>query len=457
MEDEKKKKRNKKKQKNKQNKTSDGGQSHVSNGQNDESSNVGTDGQDAEVYLNTNGSNGVDTANLEETTRQLQREKDFIQKEAILEETIRQLQTEKDFHIQKETTLEDTISQLRKENNLHLQKEFTFEEVIKQLRDENSTYIRNKASLEMKILQLQREKDSWLQKEGLLEEKISQLVDEKNSWVSKEVSLQEKVKHLDREKLSWVLKEDLTKEIIANVNDDIAGLRAQVVELEESKNNLLQENQQHIENISSLQMQIKDLQNIASTQSSEEFTKLSSEREELNSQIEAACQLVEKLVAENAELVEKVNELFVELDRHGGSSGLPSTVPSEVFLGTTEISSFSHQGSETNEIMPIVGQELNSIEIVAVKEERNGIHNSDYHRTDVITEPSISEVSGEIVQIPLDENEVRDLEIQVAENDENAAVPISDAPLIGAPFRLISFVSRYVSGADLVNKNSLRV
>lgn len=49
----------------------------------------------------------------------------------------------------------------------------------------------------------------------------------------------------------------------------------QVVELEESRNNVLQENQQLLENVSSLQFQIKDLHSIASTQSSDEFTKVS--------------------------------------------------------------------------------------------------------------------------------------------------------------------------------------
>lgn len=73
MEDENKKKKRNKKKKNKQNKTAeevaDGDQSHVSNGQNDESqsqvseaaANVGTDEQDPDVYPTRNGSNGGDS------------------------------------------------------------------------------------------------------------------------------------------------------------------------------------------------------------------------------------------------------------------------------------------------------------------------------------------------------------------------------------------------------------
>ncbi|XP_062072986.1 uncharacterized protein LOC133777429 isoform X3 [Humulus lupulus] len=416
MEEDKRKKKNNKKKKNKQSKIAEtevGGATVNDHAQDDGPLNAANSTISAESEI---PQSHQEEASLEETTRQLQTEKDIhFQKQAILEETIRQLQTENDNHIQKEAILEDMINQLRKDNKLHLQKEFTHEEVLKQLRDENSSHIQNKASLEMKIVQLQSEKDFWLQ------------------------------------------KEDLTQEMIMNLNEDIARLRMQVVEFEESKKNHLQETEQLMENISSLQLQIKDLQSIAS-KSSEECTKLSSEREELNSQVEAACSLVEKLVTENAELVEKVNELFVELDRCSGLSVVPSTVASELILGNTKISCVSHQESQTNENMSMMlHRELNSIEVVPVKEERNGIHNSGNHQSDVITEHSLSSMFGEIVQIPLDENEEHDVEAQARENDENDGVPISDAPLIGAPFRLISFVSRYVSGADLVDKNSLQL
>lgn len=58
----------------------------------------------------------------------------------------------------------------------------------------------------------------------------------------------------------------------------------QVVELEESRNGVLQENLRLKENISSLQLQIKDLQSIASIQSLDEFTKVSI----LNSLVESS-------------------------------------------------------------------------------------------------------------------------------------------------------------------------
>ncbi|XP_060971517.1 uncharacterized protein LOC115716640 isoform X7 [Cannabis sativa] len=435
MEDEKRKKKNNKKKKNKQSKITEteveGGATVNGHAQHDAPLNATINSQSISAESEVPQSH-QEEAILEETSAQIQIEKDVhFQKQAILEETIKQLQKENDNHIQKEASLEDTINKLQKDNDLHLQKEFTYGEVIKQLQDEKSSCILNKDSLELEIVQLQSAKDLWLQKE--LVEKINQLVDEKNTWYLKEVR---------------------AKEMIVNLNEDIARLQMQVVEFEESQKNVLQEKEQLMENIASLQLQIKDLQNIAS-KSSEEFTKLSSEREELNSQVEAACSLVEKLVTENAELVEKVNELFIELDRGSSLFGVPLTEKSERILGNAEISSVSYQESRTNENMPMMlHRELNSVDIVPVKEETNGIHNPENHQSDVTTEHSLSSMSGEIVQIPLDENEEHDdVEAQAREND---GVPISDAPLIGAPFRLISFVSRYVSGADLVDKNSFQ-
>ncbi|XP_015897904.3 binder of USO1 and GRH1 protein 1 isoform X8 [Ziziphus jujuba] len=440
MEDEKKKKKNKKK-KNKQTKnvaeevvvgrgeTSSVDQNH-SNGKDDqgqvsEAADVRNDVHDVDADLHRHQPNGTECSTLAESEQQ-----QWLQRVATLEEIIKQLQTEKDMHIQREASLENTIEQLRKENNSHLQKE---------------------ASLEMKIRQLQDEKDSLLQKEVGLEEKINRLTDEKITWDLKEASLQERIKHLEGEKDSLMLKEDITKESIANLNHDIARLRVQVLELEESRNNVLQENQQLV---AQLQLQIKDFETISSTQPSDEVTKQPSELEDLNSQVEAACALVEKLITENADLVEKVNELYVELDRHTAIARLSSTAsaPDPMSPVTTSVPDPLSPIKENTVSISI--QKSDSVEGIPVKEERNGISKTDSDHADEILKSSTSDASSEIVQIPLEENAVRDLELQVAETDTEAVVPLSEAPLIGAPFRLVSFVARYVSGSDLVNRNS---
>lgn len=62
--------------------------------------------------------------------------------------------------------------------------------------------------------------------------------------------------------------------------------------------------------------------------------------------------------------------------------------------------------------------------------------------------------SGEIVPVPLDDILIHEDDPQPVGADVETAeeVPFTDAPIVGAPFRLISFVARYVSGADLVNQ-----
>ncbi|XP_059462632.1 uncharacterized protein LOC132191556 isoform X2 [Corylus avellana] len=461
MEEEKKKKRNKKK-KNKQSKAGedvavDAGetasldQNHVSNGQDDhgqvcsETADARNDVQNMNVGLNGHQPNCSEGSILVEDERQ-----QWLHREATLEETIRQLRNENALHVKKQVSLEETVEVIQNENALHIKKEATLEETIKQLQNENN---------------------SCIQKEAGLEEKISQLLDEKGNLVLKGASLEEKVKRLEGEKDIWISKENSTKETIASLNGDVAKLHAQVVELEEFRNNLLQENQRLTEIIPGLQSQIQNFErSISSTSSSDEPKKLVSEHEDLNSQIEAALQLVDKLITENAMLIEKVNELYVELDRRA-TAGLPSATLSDQMVEAADTASVADTVSESNENLSVTGKKLESVEIVPVKVENIGSDDVDVEHAAAIPNSLVSDEPGEIVQISLDENEVRDLELQAANNDEIAAVsisdaplianneekdavPISDAPLIGAPFRLISFVAKYVSGADLVSKSS---
>lgn len=149
----------------------------------------------------------------------------------------------------------------------------------------------------------------------------------------------------------------------------------------------------------------------------------------------------------------QVNELYVELDRRP-TAGLPSASLSDQMVQAADTATVADTMSESNENLSVTGKKLESVEIVPVKVENIGSDNVDIEHAAAMPNSSVSDEPGEIVQISLDENEIRDLELQAANNDEKAAVPISDAPLIGAPFRLISFVAKYVSGADLVNKSS---
>uniref|UniRef100_A0A2K1XFD2 Uncharacterized protein n=1 Tax=Populus trichocarpa TaxID=3694 RepID=A0A2K1XFD2_POPTR len=334
-------------------------------------------------------------ATFEETIKQLEDENDsHIQKEVTFEETIKQLQDENDSHIQKEASLEETINQLRSVNNSCVKKEATFEDTIKQLKTENDLHMQKEAGLEMKIMQLQREKDFWFLKEAGLEEKLNLLLDEKAAL----------------------------------------GLKL-VVELEYSRNSLVKENQQLKESVSDLKLQLQNVetqQSISSANTSE-LGKNDAEKEDLNSQIEAACALVDKLITENAELVEKVNELYIKLDQQKAAASLSSSAGSDVILRNSELANGTPPMSESSEsALGLKSESLDADPPAAVL-------------------PQSSEPDAEeIVQIPLDDNEVPDVEMQA---EDKSGVPLTDAPLIGAPFRLISFVAKYVSGADLVSKD----
>lgn len=105
--------------------------------------------------------------------------------------------------------------------------------------------------------------------------------------------------------------------------------------------------------------------------------------------------------------------------------------------------------SEASKTIPI-SESTQSLEELLVNDQRK---HELVNITDELGVSNSSEIieADEIVQIPLNEKET---DSEVAQNDEEIDVSLADAPLIGAPFRLISFFASYVSGADLVNKNT---
>ncbi|XVF65969.1 hypothetical protein PTKIN_Ptkin09bG0293500 [Pterospermum kingtungense] len=450
MEDERKKKRNKKK-KNKQTKTTDeeiNQNNHFSNAELDldthhSKSNGALANSEEEMvkkFQKENESHVQKEAILEERILRLQKENEsYIQKEGTLEETIRQLRNEFDAHLKKEVSLEETILKLQIRNDSYLQKEASLEETIQQLQSENESQMQKTVGLEMNIIELRNEKELWLQEKASLEEKISQLLEEKTALDLKGVNLEENFKQLEKEKESWNLTENSTREAISSLTRDTTRLNMQVVELEDSRSKLLQENQQLTNNVYELQCFIQNLEkNMTSGPSSDEIKKQASGHEDLNSQIEAASVLIDKLIMENAELVEKVNELYVKFERQSTASGHSTVI---------EMSDSVPQSIENGSILT---SKLDSLEVAPINNGKIDDVNVDEQHAAPLPHFVETEDSGEIVQIPLDDTDARDVESQAIDNEDNT-VPLTDAPLIGAPFRLISFVAKYVSGADLVN------
>ncbi|XP_028764444.1 BICD family-like cargo adapter 2 isoform X3 [Neltuma alba] len=490
MEEEKRRKKNKKK-KNKQSKavvdgvvaaeqSASGDQNLVNNGKDEHSQlSEDTDEQSTIAYSNRQPPNGKECINLtvqgdsgnqqeterearinlaisEEIVRKLRNDDDMlVQKEVISEETIKKLKEENNVLIQKEAMSVGTIRNVKEENAMHIQKEATLEEAINRLRTENDLLAKEQDTLEMRMAQLQSENDSLLQIKAGLEEKTNQLLNENSVLGLKVESLVERINHLERDISISFEREKSTKETVSYLNDDISRLQSQVAELEVCRNTLLLENQELKENLSGLQTKIWNLEKTISSFSLNASAKdYASENEDFKSQIEAAQVLVEKLVAENAELVEKVNELYVERDLPSAAVELSGASGTDGLDESAKPDTAAVALPESEEHISMSIGELNSSGEAPVEDKSSTVNAA--HTGGVISSfPSASEDSGEIVQIPLDDNDVRSPESLAARDvEQDDEVPLTDAPLVGAPFRLISFVAKYVSGADLVNQSS---
>ncbi|CAN1772038.1 hypothetical protein LINPERHAP1_LOCUS12084 [Linum perenne] len=377
MEDEKKKRRNKKK-KNKQQQQNKASEDDAST---DHTSNAGNDHQ-ATVRQNgappnTDGANAGSVAH---------RGDNGLDESILAEAQKKQLQ-------QRETDLKEEINRLHKENEWHEQKEADLEEKIKELLDQNDSQVQKQASLEGSIKALISANDTSVVKEADSEEKINQLKSEKNTYIQKEADLEMRIAQLQHEKDLWLEKENVSKETIGKQSIDITRLRMQ---------------------------------------------NPSDENDNVNPQVEAAHVLINKLITENAELVDKVNELYVKLDKKDRELDRSSDSESDGRDGSSEFVGTLPSPADSLYNIPSLNRKLTTTEVAPT----------------VARIPVPSEAdSAEIVQISLNNSEVEeDPEIPTAELD-NEPTPLTDAPLIGAPFRLISFVASYVSGADLVNKS----
>lgn len=419
-------------------------------------------------------------ASFEMKIMQLQDEISSLRRqEANQEEKIRQLHMEKDVYLQKEAEFEMKNSQLQSEKNSWLLKEAGLEKRNNELVDEVEKLNSKRVNLEKKVKEMEKETENKVQKEVSLEERISLLVDEVENSNSTMVSLEEKVKETEKERENWVQKEKSFREIISSLSGDNALLETQVKEFEELRTNMLQENQLLKANIQVLQTQVYNLEKSAGPPCLPTGHEMNTpENGDLNSEVVATQALVDKLIDENAELVEKVKNLYVELERRGLPMEVSSYLGADVITTSSEAACIAiesalgshkipgavheHEVDHTTEpkSQPSEAVLQSSERLQSLKDTIDKAVSDDEHVSKIDSRIAVnsSEIeSDEIVQIPLDENEVQSADLEVTSVDQDQyeeEVPLTNAPLIGAPFRLISFFARYVSGADLVNKNS---
>ncbi|XP_008813237.2 autophagy-related protein 23-like [Phoenix dactylifera] len=338
-----------------------------------------------------------------------------------------------------ESDIELENRKIYEENYVKLQEE------IRQLADEKNSWLQKQVNLEEKIKVLQNEVECCSQKEASLEAKLNDLRIGNDSVIQKEVILEDRVKDIEGIKDIWALKETSIREMIARLEEANITVQMQVRELEESRSNILQENQHLVENISGLELRIQRLEREASfyATSKMEMTKFPEEIKSLD-QIEAVDALMQKPDSGNEELAGKVTEQHMQPNQHAASAEHSSPVLNHEMTQTGTSTDYVSQYGE--QIQPSVGIQGRSSTSNGVEDSvaDPGVRSAQPPGLD---EPRISE---DIVSVPLDEIQIHEEDLQGRKNIEKPAeVPLSDAPLIGAPFRLISFVAKYVSGADL--------
>ncbi|CAN6312894.1 unnamed protein product [Urochloa humidicola] len=277
-------------------------------------------------------------------------------------------------------------------------------ETIKQLEDEKSLWLQKVSAMETDLEKLHNKVGFHVQNEVLLEGKLNSLQIGYDVLIKEEEVLGNKVRCIDDINATLTRHEALLKERFSELEETNNTLVAQVKVLEESSNNTFEENQ----------VLVKKL-------------------DELDSRLQA---LEARAALNETSITEKGNELIAG---RGLSSSVEITPDNSYGLinNTTSNVYASNRPEETSIQLPQISI---SNSVAQAHVDANG------RQFDGLT-------SEEIVPVPLDDIQIHeDDSRQPGADDEIDEVPFSDAPIIGAPFRLISFVARYVSGADLVNQ-----
>lgn len=356
------------------------------------------------------------------------RRKNDEEKCVKLQEEVRQLEDEKRMWMQKEVNLEERIRLLQSGVEMCIQKEITLEDKLNGLSTENGSTIQKQIILEDKLKGLSIESGSTIQKQVILENKVKQIEGFGDSWNQKEISIKEMITRLD--------------ELNAN-------LQKQVTELKESKNILLQENQQLNENLLGLELRIQSLERNASLYGSStvKITEFPKEQNVLH-QLDVAHDQVNMLAGDNAvpeEVALEVSNNKVEPDQQAVAFE-PSPTDLDHAKPPFSYSTSGDYASEYGEKIELLER---TDETFDVHSSTNGLDGDTRAQQRQMQELDESRITEDVVSVPLDDIQVQD----AAESSESLATPLSDAPLIGAPFRLISYFAKYVSGADLVEQN----
>ncbi|KAF7042564.1 hypothetical protein CFC21_052130 [Triticum aestivum] len=305
--------------------------------------------------------------------------------------------------------LHDTIKQLEDEKGLWLQKVNEMESELEKLHNKVGYHAQNEVILEEKLNNLQNGYDMLVKKEEVLDNKVKCVEDVNGVLTHQETSLKERLS----------LLEETNK-----------ALQEQVKVLDETSKSTVEENQRLVVSVDELESRLQTLEaKIALTEAS--ITKEVPENEVMN-QTDLSGSFLHKQTTDFTTVISKGNELAAD---RGLNSSLAVT-SDNIYSHVSNIPVGAYSSDHADETSVYVAEATSSNGAGQSLMNANACQGFDEPRT-----------SGEIVPVPLDDILIHEDDPQTAEE-----VPFTDAPIVGAPFRLISFVARYVSGADLVNQ-----
>ncbi|KAM3313464.1 hypothetical protein ACQJBY_032821 [Aegilops geniculata] len=310
--------------------------------------------------------------------------------------------------------LHDTIKQLEDEKGLWLQKVNEMESELEKLHNKVGYHAQNEVILEEKLNNLQNGYDMLVKKEEVLDNKVKCVEDVNGVLTHQETSLKERLSLLE---------------------ESNKALQEQV--LDETSKSTVEENQRLVVNVDELESRLQTLEaKIVLAEAS--ITKEVPENEVMN-QTDLAGSFLHKQTTDFKTVISKGNELAADRGLNSSLAVTSDNIYSHV--SNIPVGAYaSDHADETSVYFPEATSSNGAGQRLMNANARQGF---DEPRT-----------SGEIVPVPLDDILIHEDDPQPAGSDVETAeeVPFTDAPIVGAPFRLISFVARYVSGADLVNQ-----
>ncbi|KAJ1297283.1 hypothetical protein BS78_01G364300 [Paspalum vaginatum] len=250
-----------------------------------------------------------------------------------------------------------------------------------------------------------------------------------------EVLLEEKLNSLQSGYDVLIKKEAVLKERLSGLEETNKALLVQVKVLEEASNNTFEENQMLVKRLDQLDARLQALEAKAALSEAPMIGKVLENKG--MGQVDLASSLLHEQTAGLTEVMSKDNKQIAKRDLISSLEITPDNICGQINNSPSNAYACNHP-EET--LIPFPEVATNNSIVPG-----RGYVNE--HRFDG---PGTTE---EIIPVPLDDIQIHeDDPRQTGADNEIDEVPFSDAPIIGAPFRLISFVARYVSGADLVNQ-----